>query len=85
MSSLSSIGSPRPSHLPYRAPREGLRNPEKDATEGPVRVALAIFWLISLGRVVGAIIGHEVFGAEATLALMATVGVPVAWWTSRRR
>lgn len=39
----------------------------------------AIVWLASLARVAGAIHGHEIFGAEATLALMTLVALTC--WT----
>ncbi len=37
---------------------------------------LALLWVVSAVRVVGAIVRSEVFGAEATLALAAVVCVP---------
>jgi hypothetical protein len=52
--------------------------------DGPLRVALSLFWVVSAVRVVGAIAGHETFGAEATLAAMAVVGIPWAGWRSLR-
>jgi hypothetical protein len=39
----------------------------------------AIVWLASLARVAGAIHGHEIFGAEATLALMTLAAL--TFWT----
>jgi hypothetical protein len=44
--------------------------------EGGLVVVLGIFWLVSLIRVVGALVRREDFGVEATLALMAAVAVP---------
>jgi Flp pilus assembly protein TadB len=72
---------------PYRAAcqAEPAAVPADDS-EGPVRAALLIFWTVSLVRVVGAVLGHEVFGAEATLAAIVAVGVPlVAWRVCRAR
>ena len=40
-------------------------------------VGIGLFLSLSLVRVVGALINHEVFGTEATLALFATLGA--AW------
>jgi hypothetical protein len=44
-------------------------------------VVAALFWSVSLVRVVGALLRHETFGAEATLALMAVIFTP---WVVRR-
>jgi hypothetical protein len=42
-------------------------------------VVLAIvFWTLCLARVVAAALRHETFGAEATLALIAVLGLPMA-------
>ena len=38
---------------------------------------LGIVWLASVARVVFAFIGHETFGADATLAMLAVVGLPL--------
>lgn len=38
----------------------------------------ALFWLVSLTRVVIALVQHEVFGVEASLACIFVVGVPWA-------
>ena len=46
---------------------------------------LALFWLVSVVRVVGALVRHETFGAEATLALVAAVVVPCVIHLGRRR
>jgi hypothetical protein len=45
--------------------------PERD-----LKVLLAVFWLISAVRAVGALVRHEVFGAEATMALVAVLVLP---------
>jgi hypothetical protein len=42
----------------------------------------AVFWVASVARVAAGVLRHEVFGAEATLALMAVVLVP--WHVLRR-
>jgi hypothetical protein len=44
--------------------------------------AFTLFWMISAARVVEGVLRHEVFGAEATLALMSVVGLP--WLFFRR-
>ena len=51
--------------------------------ERELLVGLALFWVVSLIRVVGGVVRHEVFGAEATLALMAVLGLP--WLVLGRR
>ncbi len=38
---------------------------------------LGLFWLVSLGRVIAAVVRHEVFGPEASLAMLAVVLVPL--------
>jgi hypothetical protein len=74
---------------PYRVVR---RRPvdagASSRVEAPVLAAVLLFWAVSVVRVVGAIAGHEVFGGEATLALMVAVGAPwaAAWaYLSARR
>jgi hypothetical protein len=52
--------------------------------EGPLIAMLLVFWIVSVVRVAGAILSHEAFGAEATLALMAAVGIPWAGWRAFR-
>jgi hypothetical protein len=57
--------------------------PKADASDGGAFIerphpVFAIVWLASLARVVGAIHGHEIFGAEATLALM-TLAALTCW------
>jgi hypothetical protein len=46
------------------------------AEDGSVLAVFAIFWAVSLARVIAAVVRHEVFGGEETLALMAVVAVP---------
>jgi hypothetical protein len=45
-------------------------------SDGGLLIVLGLFWLVSVIRCVGGLLRHEVFGAEATLALMAIVGLP---------
>jgi hypothetical protein len=57
--------------------------PQAEASDGSAfcerpHPVFAIVWLASLARVVGAIHGHEIFGAEATLALM-TLAALTCW------
>jgi hypothetical protein len=56
---------------------------------GPFREQLhpvfVIVWLASLVRVAGAVHLHEIFGAEATLALMTLVGVTIYAFSTRSR
>jgi hypothetical protein len=63
----------------YRSPPE---RPAPEASEEPDRERLhpvfVLVWVASLVRVVGALVRHEVFGTEATLALMTLVGV--SWY-----
>jgi hypothetical protein len=52
--------------------------------EGPLLAMLLVFWVVSVVRVTGAIAMHEPFGAEATLALLAAVGIPWSAWRAYR-
>jgi hypothetical protein len=45
-------------------------------TDREVTLVFGLLWLVSLVRVIGAVVRHEVFAAEATLALLAVVGLP---------
>jgi hypothetical protein len=47
--------------------------------------AAALLWAVSLIRTVAALLWHEKFGAEATLALMAVVGLPWLFFGAMRR
>jgi hypothetical protein len=51
--------------------------------EGGLVVVLGIFWVVSLIRVVGALVRGEAFGVEASLAFIAVLGVPWLVWGSR--
>ena len=70
------------SPLPYRTARLGqpVVRAKVRLEDGAVVTALALFWVVSLLRVVGGLIRHEVFGAEGTLALLAIVAVPRLVW-----
>ena len=71
---LRSPPQSNPPVAPKRAQRWGGRE---------LLVGFALFWAVSLVRVVGGVVRHEVFGAEATLALMAVFGIP--WLVFGRR
>jgi hypothetical protein len=51
------------------------------ALEATLAGTLSLFWVVSLLRVAGALVRREVFGAEATLAVVAVVVVPRLVWT----
>ena len=64
--------------LPFRCPwtpRETHIATER-GSDYDLLVVLGLFWALSLVRVSGAMLRHEVFGTEATLALMAIVAIP---------
>jgi len=66
----------------YRTPSAPPPPPPADSADGGyeegLHPVLAIVWLASLARVVGALWLHETLGAEATLALMTLVAG--AWY-----
>jgi hypothetical protein len=64
--------------LSYRSPMRGAiaREWGRDSVAADLLLAAALFWLLSLVRVVGAFARHETFGTEATLALMAVLCIP---------
>jgi hypothetical protein len=64
--------------LPYRAPMHGAIPCEEGCSrvDADLLFAAALFWVVSLIRVVGAFARHETFGAEATLALIAVLCTP---------
>ena len=69
--------------LPYRSPmRRAIAREGRGAVAADLLPAAALFWVLSVVRVVGAFARHETFGAEATLALMAVLWVP--WLLVRR-
>ncbi len=84
---------------PYRQPasKNAPREERSDGSnDGGLVGALVLFWVVSIIRVVGGVVRHETFGAEATLAVLAVVIVPVPlggalerwwqrWWLGRRR
>jgi hypothetical protein len=61
-----------------------LVDPPRERAEGVYGAAVAcvvmIVWLASLIRAVGALVDHETFGAEATIALLIALLVP---WSAR--
>ncbi|MGD0674580.1 MAG: MYXO-CTERM sorting domain-containing protein [Polyangiaceae bacterium] len=69
---------------PYRVPgrAEVNRGWEPGVVDVDVLLAACLLGVASLIRVVGAVLRHETFGAEATLALMAVAGL--AWGLHRR-
>jgi hypothetical protein len=72
----------RPSGVAATSPR-GARF--KSRRNGDVLVALLFLWVASAVRVVGAAMRHEIFGTEATLALMSLVLVPCGFFRARPR
>jgi hypothetical protein len=66
------------SPLPYRSSDSPSVEDTHEPDEGDsgMLLAFALFWVLSVVRVVGGLLRHEIFGSEATLALMAVVGVP---------
>jgi hypothetical protein len=51
--------------------------------DADVVLAMALLWMLSAIRVVGAVMRREVFGAEASLATVSLVVIP--WMLFRRR
>jgi len=74
------------SSMPYRveAPPAARESPAQDDRmhDRDVVAVLALFWAISLARVVRGLVSHEVLAAEWTLALLALLAVP---WLLRGR
>jgi hypothetical protein len=65
---------------PYRTPaknEDALQAVESDRPDGDLVAVLFGFWVISVVRVAGGILHYETFGAEATLALLAVLLVPL--------
>ena len=65
--------------LHHLYPRQAsvAERPESGWSDRDVRIALALFWIVSVIRVVGGILRKEVFGTEATLAFMTVIGIPL--------
>lgn len=61
----------------YRDPGEQLDL--RTRGDGDVVAALALLWLASAVQVVATLLGHERFGAEATVALFVAVTLPCLW------
>jgi hypothetical protein len=81
---------------PYRtrasASDSAVDDPDRDACpDVDVLPLLVVFWLASVARVVTGIARHEPMGAEATLAGLTVLFLPVvfkgpvAWWWNRLR
>jgi hypothetical protein len=51
--------------------------------DADVLLALSALWVVSVVRVAGAAVHHEVFGAEATLAFLSMFAIP--WLAVRAR
>jgi hypothetical protein len=70
---------------PYRVAenRKTQEKPTALQTDLSLIVALGLFWVISVVRVTGAFVRHEVFGGESTLALMAVIGIPLLLLSGR--
>lgn len=70
------------SHRIGRAAPRRARRPWRDAD---ALIALAVLWVASAVRVVGAFERHEVFGAEASLAFVCLVIAPFLVFRDRPR
>ncbi|MDP8998859.1 MAG: hypothetical protein M3O46_01970 [Myxococcota bacterium] len=71
------------SSLPYRSSDpSSVEDTHADEGDRGMLLVLALFWLLSVARVVGGVLRHETFGGEPTLALMAVIAVP--WLISGR-
>jgi hypothetical protein len=73
----------RPSTVAVPSPRRARFSPRW--RDGDVLIALLLLWVASAVRVVGAAVRHEIFGTEATLALMSLVFVPCILFRARPR
>lgn len=59
--------------LRTRLRRYADKHPSADA-----ELAVAVlFWALSMGRVIAAVVRHETFGTEATLSLFVVLGLPL--------
>ncbi len=76
MASMLNLKPPRPNG-------SGPLGRKDHGVDRAVRAVLGLFWIVSLVRVAGAFVRHEVLGVEATLALIALVGIP--WLLGGRR
>ena len=75
---------PSPYRNPSRLARTG-RLGQWSIEDGAVMTVLGLFWAVSVVRVAGDVMQHEVLGAEATLALLAVLAVPWLIWGRPRR
>lgn len=78
---------PTPSEPPLSAYRRAATRQDDTGETFRERphLVLVLVWAASLARVVGAVYQREVFGAEATLALMTLVAVTWYWLAARTR
>jgi hypothetical protein len=77
-----------PSLSAYRraAPRaDGAADEAEETFRERPHPVLVFVWAASLARVVGAVYHREIFGAEATLALVTLVAVTWYWLATRSR
>lgn len=66
------------------APARQSREPDHDGAIEALHPVVALVGLASFVRVAGAVLRHEVFGGEATLALMTLVAIAWAAFAVRR-
>jgi hypothetical protein len=67
----------------YRLPasaKRGKLSVRRREIDGTAVAALLLLGLVSFVRVVGAVVRHEVFGAESTLALLCLLAIPWLAW-----
>jgi hypothetical protein len=62
---------------------------ELECPNGDLVLALGLCWIVSVARVACAVVRHETFGGEATMASLAVLLCPLlvkdalAWWLRR--
>lgn len=61
---------------PYRAARRAASGPKR-AVDRDLLPVFVLLWAMSVAVVVRCVFRHDVFGAEATLALTLVVALPV--------
>jgi hypothetical protein len=66
------------------APPRRSGEPDRDGAIEALHPVVALVGLASFVRVAGAVVRHEVFGGEATLALMTLVAIAWAALATRR-
>jgi hypothetical protein len=77
------VTSCEPAAAAYRSTADRFEHAEGTDGEERMHPIVLIVGLASLARVVGALFDHEVFGAEATIALMTSIAV--AWYATAVR